>query len=738
MTDDSHGRPKPRTLAAMAAGHVALARRLAAREDRFSELVSRALADEWQGDQLVTRSGLTEAEHAEMVGIATEANRRLREELQLATARLRELLATGDPLHIVSVVQYPNLLGGWGEYFEPEHTGSEAKVELVCGLLATQPASTSASAPSARDMQAIFDELEHIEEVILLLNLSMPKGPDLELATIGFASRTRWMGLRGESFAEHGEVLARQVYGPQAEWLLSHYGFTIDDVIRVGAAVERLILERVASLHERVRQPGPPNTPAEMVAAVRAMEDGIRSCMTVTPQLIVQNDPNIDPHRVQAVLAECSVSVGSLPAETYTGLFDVHPLRDRPFLEHSGNYVLMTPAALSRDVNRLLEARLLDERPAFSQQRAKVLDRLAVDYLMKMLPGARGFTNLFYNGAELDGLVLYDAIALVVEGKASDLSVPARRGDLRRLHADLQASVEAAWRQGARAREYLLTTDYSVFTDDNGLEVFRLSAGIVQDVIIVNPTLHELAGFGPQLASVRAIGLFPEGDLPWSVFINDLRVISETAENSAVFLHYLRWRKRLPLGDKVTVSDEIDLWASYLLAERFGPLHDGGQVLIGNASTDFDAFYDGLANRGPAVNAPRKFLPDVVRHFINRMASERPPAWLEAAGACLDLSLPELAVVDANAAEAGLVAEGDEEAWWIVGRLALVGLPPSTNPVAWAAVATPPDGDPTFVVVVQAGRDGPRVTWATYRKEVTFELSDFERLVITGPDAPEE
>jgi hypothetical protein len=74
---------------------------------------------------------------------------------------------------------------------------------------------------------------------------------------------------------------------------------------------------------------------------------------------------------------------------------------------------------------------------------------------------------------------------------------------------DLGGAVEGAWTQGARARDYLLRDEAAVFV---------------------------------------------------TVFINDLRVLSETADNAAVLLHYLTWRARLPLGERVTVMDELDLW----------------------------------------------------------------------------------------------------------------------------------------------------------------------------------
>ena len=164
------------------------------------------------------------------------------------------------------------------------------------------------------------------------------------------------------------------------------------------------------------------------------------------------------------------------------------------------------------------------------------------------------------------------------------------------------------------------------------------------------------------------------------MFINDLRVISETADNAAVFLHYLTWRARLPLGERVTVMDELDLWGSDPLCERFGSLAGEGHHMVGNSITDFDAYYAGVVGDGPEEPKPRKFLEEPITGFVERMARERPPGWRDAAGVCLDLSLPELAFVvgearrtwkRANASKAPDITD--------CGRVCLIGVPRVTT-----------------------------------------------------------
>jgi len=715
---------------------------LARRSDRFSQILSRAVRDERQGGVLMTTSGLTRKEHEELARLTPAAHEDLRVELAATIARLRDLLTTGDPFFILGVVQDLNLFVPWGEYYEPTHGGLETRLELAAGLLATQPVAVTRDRPTAEAVQTILDEIDHALLVNTLFNLTMRPQGDHKLAAHRFSSAMRWMSIRGSSFAGQGEDLARELYGRQDAWLTTNLGFTIGDVIRVGKAATELHTERRNALGEAGADAAnaetagwPAMTEPErreamgraVMAVIDTHENGLRDSATVTTKLICDHDKSLEVGHVQALLRELSITIGSLDPASYRGLFDENPLRDRPFLEYQGEYLLALPGAMSRDVDALLESRLLAGNPGFSKQRAKTLDRLAVEYLGRLLPGAATYSNLHYEGTELDGLVLFDRTAMVVEGKGSGISVQGQRGDTARLLRDIENAVEDAWRQGSRAREYLLRKGDAVFTNEHGTEVLRIPSGGVRDVIIVNPTLHELAGFAQQLPRLRAVGLFAAGEYPWSVFINDLRVIAETCENAAVFLHYLVWRNRLPLGDRITVTDEIDLWGSCLFCERFTGLQGGGRMIIGNASTDFDAYYDGLAGRGPKREPPRKFLPDSARAFVSRLADTRPPGWREATGVCLDLSIPELAFVDTKLRGVATEAAIAGPVSLVAGRVLLLGLPRRVNASEALMLYAPGDRDPTFAVACRLGNAGePEIAWAQYRKPFTFELSDFE------------
>ena len=73
-------------------------------------------------------------------------------------------------------------------------------------------------------------------------------------------------------------------------------------------------------------------------------EQGIRNAVTVTAELICNDDASLEVDHVQALLRELSITVGTLDPALYRGLFDENPLRDRPFLEKWAN---PQPAPLS-------------------------------------------------------------------------------------------------------------------------------------------------------------------------------------------------------------------------------------------------------------------------------------------------------------------------------------------------------------------------------------------------------
>ncbi len=120
--------------------------------------MARVIRDEQKGQYLRTTSNLSSVELSELHALAPEAHDAFSIEMRDAVEHLRELL-TVDPLYVLSIVAMANQFGGWGTYYEPTHEGSELKVEVVAGLLVTQPAGAEAyKAPSSEHISSPCSE----------------------------------------------------------------------------------------------------------------------------------------------------------------------------------------------------------------------------------------------------------------------------------------------------------------------------------------------------------------------------------------------------------------------------------------------------------------------------------------------------------------------------------------------------------------------------------------------------
>jgi len=663
------------------------------------------------GHDAMFKGALSKEDHERLLALLKTSPPRYRQELADAVRRVRSLLAELNGLAVLARFVATHIMIFWGEYFEPTAEGSEAKVEFLAGLLATTETRGGHDPPPPDLVQSVIDGVDEVFDVAHLLNLSeglAMEAPE-ELSEVRYTSRGQWLNVRGPAYEHHARDLAHAIYDDLAGSMRQRLGFHLDDVIAVEAALEGLVEERYNALVQTAgevapriaadpalravaQKQDPPPTDLELQqwAFMQVWEQGLTAALTFDRGELLERVSGLTEGSLTSLLQRLSVELGTLPAREYTSPFEMNPLEDRPFVHVGDRYMLPVPGMIAREYPTIVERDMLKAYKQFAKRRARVLDRLAVGYLSDMLRGSVAQVGLSYpiveNGeekwAECDGLIIFDRVAIVVEGKGSPLSSAARRGDVMRVRRDLERSVEEAASQGARARRYLLSGHRAVFYDERRNEILTVDSSSLDKIYVLNPTLHEMGGHALHPGRLRALGLPGTEDF-WSVYINDLRIIAEVVDNPAEFLHYLAWRSRLPLGDRVEAIDEIDLFGSYLLRQQFRQLEDpSSHISVTGSSTDFDTYYMGETRKGPPAGKPRMFTIPSVRTFVRRMSRDRPAGWLAAAGVCLDLSLEELAFVDVEIRRARARDEG--WVWWgTFDRCTLIMMGPS---VRWRVV----------------------------------------------------
>jgi hypothetical protein len=305
----------------------------------------------------------------------------------------------------------------------------------------------------------------------------------------------------------------------------------------------------------------------------------------------------VSKERVQAFLSEASVGFGATKGD-YLLPAPVNILHERPVIHHDSEYFCSVPHLLPWSIKSIFE-RILAATPDWNQyqrQRSSYLVSTALRYITNMLPGATSFQGLYYplgtgEEAELDGLVLFDRYAFLIEGKAGSLGA-ARRGGPLKIKSKLEALVGDAVDQVVRAHDYVVATDAPVFRLDNGGTV-TLDKARYSERALITVTLDVLDIFTADMYQMRDIGVVTTHDLPWSVALTDLRCISEIIVRAFEFTHYLRWRLATIGNPSISGGkDELNWLAIYLAEGPTPPTVPSGHTDLSFTSyTDaFDAY----------------------------------------------------------------------------------------------------------------------------------------------------
>jgi len=357
----------------------------------------------------------------------------------------------------------------------------------------------------------------------------------------------------------------------------------------------------------------------------------------------------VSVEHVQAFLNQVSVEFGSTPTD-YVLPAPANILHERPVIHYESRYFCPAPHLLPWSIKPAFE-RVLSSKPtwnAYQKQRSSYLVNTALKHITKMLPGAIAYENLFYRfetgeEAEMDGLLLFDRYAFLIEGKAGSLG-SARRGGKQGIKTQLEALVGKAVHQVVRAHNYVRNTDTPSFKLDNGGTV-TLDKARYTDLVLMTVTLDVLDIFTAELHQMREIGVVTTSDLPWAVALSDLRAISEILYRPFEFTHYLRWR--LSTIQDASLSggkDELNWLAVYL---KEGPKQpsvpaDYTNLMFTSYTDDFDAYF--LYQQGVrTVPAPRPAqpLPRPMDRLCDALISNGAHGFTEPGECLLDLNFEE-------------------------------------------------------------------------------------------------
>jgi hypothetical protein len=330
-----------------------------------------------------------------------------------------------------------------------------------------------------------------------------------------------------------------------------------------------------------------------------------------------------------------------------------HPLQQTPLIRYGeDSYFLATPNLLAWSVKANFEARLKSETGApwknYQENRAKLVTRKAFDYLCAVMPRSHQFEELYYEFEgqrfELDGLLLFDRYVLLLEAKAGGVSDASKRGGTKALEADLKDLVRDPSRQAERAKRFILAEDIPTFKSQSGDTVVVIDKSIRHEVVTMALTLDNLAMFTSDMQEIKKLGLLAPDSISWTLYLPDLRIITELLPSPSEFWHYFRWRRSLIGLNNVFGTDEVNWLGIYLQQgpgeESLAP--ESYQLSFSSYTTEMDDYFlHQSGERSKPAKRPERQIPPRMRALIRDMEGTASPGYTAATELLLDLTIAE-------------------------------------------------------------------------------------------------
>jgi hypothetical protein len=246
------------------------------------------------------------------------------------------------------------------------------------------------------------------------------------------------------------------------------------------------------------------------------------------------------------------------------------PLVKAPILKVGDCYLLTLVHSLSTELSLVLEDKFSSSLgETYFRARAKQLEESAVYHLQNVLKGSKAILGGIYGrgkrdeSIEVDGVVVWRDIALIVESKGGFLSPQARHGSDVAANADLKKTIGDGYFQASRLLKELDRVGQATLTNGQN-EQLILNAKALRRIYVIIPTADNLDGVSTALERLWRNGIIPNGSIPLVCSVQDLHLMSHILRTPLDLVSYLEYREEILTDDKVLVMDEQEILGNFV------------------------------------------------------------------------------------------------------------------------------------------------------------------------------
>lgn len=591
---------------------------------------------------------------------------------------LRESMASYDAFDVVANLTFSNEPFDAETYSQTEHQGLGAIIEMGA-LIVLERGSREGEGERPPFIQGPVvtgwnDKLRETLHNTLILSWTELAEDDPEgLNGLRYAIRNYELFVRYHSYESQERRVLRELFPEElSDVCRDAVGFTVDEALscieQLSAIPRERLFERAAEgkrHHEKLmnarerlgkKQRIPESlrdSATELLKMSKRTADaelrnmvggwmflGMGDTSQVTPATLAEAT-SLSEDSAKAFLDAFSLDFGRSPKGDYSS--SLRAIRDNPILrDGSGNYLCSSTGDLFFALRPRLERELRSfprRWNRYERGRSKFLERDSVRILNEVIKPSVSHTNVHYEFEgveyEIDGLLVVDTAAFVVEAKGARLTDPARRGAPARLKSDLEKIVGDAGEQLARVRSIITEKGVIEGRLEDGTSVV-VDCRKVRRVFSVNVVLEDMSWIAPTLWEVLASGIIPaDEELPIVLSIGELEIVCELSERCAQLVHYFVRRDGINRGRRVVAPEELDLFMYYIkkglyfddvLADEESPT----LIEIPAMTDDLDAYYFQKQGARAKAKKPRQKLSEEFERLLGFLDETRPTGFVEA------------------------------------------------------------------------------------------------------------
>jgi hypothetical protein len=432
-----------------------------------------------------------------------------------------------------------------------------------------------------KTLKKIEDSIEKIkiQSIIYLMFSSEHNGMPNETK---FLQTIHNMIVRGDSYSEHKIEMCRELFLKFDGFLKHKYNIVSSELIDELINIANYSIENEKQLkHNQVIDSLIEETTKQEVILPSYLNlEEITSSWKQNFQKPIDSIFKINKTLLaQEILDQLSMEIGE-NTNLKKGKIEYFPtndtlIYDKPIVKIDNEYYCFNPVLIHYNLHTLLENVMLNiiapdkHQKNYYSKKGEYLEDKSLDLFQDILPNCEIYKNLKYvdvddKSYEVDGIVIYDNQIFIIEAKSNKFTLGARKGDINRIKRNTQDIVEKAYQQAIRAKKYILSNQLTKFIGKDKKVVLTIDREKINDIYLINTTLEPLNHISTNLSSLKQFGFIQDDEWIWSIYLNDLRIISEIIDSPSEFLIYIERRIKFNDYPQIKMAEEIDIFGYFL------------------------------------------------------------------------------------------------------------------------------------------------------------------------------